>query len=139
MNVEPEPLFVERRMNIRYNVGDMFAVPSSNPSRLCQIIDLSRDGMAFCYFNSKDWKTKSSRTNILLPDDGFCLDKLPVKNVSDINLPSPIGSDTMRRCGVKFGRLKSSQAYWLKYLLEKHGIDPNLSQPAYQETQTASK
>ncbi len=139
MDTGVETAVVEQRKHKRYRVNNMFAVPSSNPSRLCQIMDLSMGGLSFSYFNSQDWKTKSSKLNILLPDAGFCLDKLPIKSVADVCLDSPVASDTMRRSGVKFGRLKSTHTYWLEYLINKYGMDPTAIGLKLQACETASE
>lgn len=114
--------FLEQRKHNRVRVTDgLFVVPASNPTRLCQIIDLSLGGLAFYYFNSEDWKKKFSKADILFPDDGFCLNKIPIKNVSDFMLENESFSD-IKRCGIKFGRLNSSQLYWLKYLISKTSL-----------------
>lgn len=119
LNNKTQTKIEKRKYKRVINTNGIFAVPSSNPTRLCQILDISRSGLSFCYIDSDDWKKKSSKINILIPSDGFCLDRIPIKNISDKVINNSEEYSTMRRCGIKFRRLKASQIYWLEYLIAK--------------------
>ena len=117
---------VERRKHKRFRAEDgAYAAVRPQYDKIGQIIDVSRGGLAFRYLASESEEDASSELDIFLIGDDFHLDKLPFKTVSDEEIPEKLspGSQTMRRCGVQFGKLTQIQAIKLEEFILKHTID----------------
>ena len=110
----------ERRQSQRYLVkGRAVAVLSPNHILPYQIIDISRDGLAFSYHGQQKWDDELLQLE-LYDDENLFLDKIPIRIVSDCPLDE--SSRDLRRCGVQFGELTPSQEAQLEYFLQKHTV-----------------
>lgn len=118
-------LFDRRNQDRSPALGGAFAVLRPQFSRLGQIIDISSDGLAFHYPVSGDQTNGSSELDIFLVGDGFYLEKVPFKAISDLKLAKKKfnGSIPMRRFGVQFGELKQSQISQLEYFIRNFTLD----------------
>ena len=118
-----EKELIERRKHRRFPVKyGAFAIfnPKSKSTKLGQIIDISRDGLAFSYFfDSEEWSEDISELDILFSEDNFYLANIPFETVSECvtadGLPcTPI---IMKKRGVQFGKLTPYQISQLEYFL----------------------
>ena len=119
--------FVEKRKHGRLRTKDgTFAVIGPNVERLGQIIDISVDGLSLSYIDNGGKADGLSELDILFAIDGFYLEKVPFKTVSDfeihVNKDILFTSIIMRRCGVQFGDLDDKQISQLEYFLRNHTI-----------------
>ena len=99
--------------------GRANAILSPNHILPYQIIDISRNGLAFSYRGSLAWGDELLEL-ILLDDENFYLDKIPIRIISDSPLDE--SSQHLRRCGVQFGELTPSQEAQLEYFIQKHTV-----------------
>jgi hypothetical protein len=115
--------FIERRKNSRFKVDEgAFAVPKPRTAVMGKIIDISNGGLTFGYFDSQGRTKESFELTIAMISQGFKLDRLPCKTVSDFELPSDFIEDSVkkRRCCVKFGQMTGSQKERLEYFIQKY-------------------
>ena len=93
-------------------------------SKLGQIIDISPQGLSFRYTVTGTQANEAFELDIFLAGDGFYLEKIPFKTVSDRKLPKKVynGHLPMRRCGVQFGQLMPIQMAQLKHFIQTHTI-----------------
>jgi hypothetical protein len=120
---------LERRKHKRFKVQiGAFAVlggpPWPHSTKVGQIIDLSRDGLAFHYVTSEGGSNGSFELGILLAYHGFYCDKVPVKTISDFEVADKprISSIATRRRSVQFGELTPHQISQLEYFIQSHTI-----------------
>jgi hypothetical protein len=113
----------EQRKHKRYMVKERaFAVLGPESVRLCHLIDISRGGLSFRYFaENEDMKDEITELDILCGEE-FYLEKIPARAVSDWQLPPdlPFGSLGMRRRGMQFGELTSTQLEQIKHFIENN-------------------
>ena len=115
---------VERREHKRFKVQEGASVVlRAHSIELGQIIDVSRNGLAFCYVSSQQPSSGSFELVILSSDHGFYLDEIPFKIVSDFEMnDDPLSFSTTRRCSVQFGKLRRKQVSRLEYFIQNHTI-----------------
>jgi len=116
----------ERRSHDRFQVQDgAYAVLRPQFTQLGPIIDINQEGLAFRYPVIGGVTSGSSELDIFLMGDGFYLEKVPFKAISDrkIAKKKTNGSVPMRRCGVKFGELRPSQFSQLEHFMQNHTAD----------------
>jgi c-di-GMP-binding flagellar brake protein YcgR len=92
-------------------------------------MDISMGGIAFRYMDSKK-PTDESRLDMFLTEGDMCLGQVPIKAVSDYEIPNtvlcktvdeiPPSCRTMRRCGVQFGDLTQHQRSQLQHYIQNH-------------------
>lgn len=110
----------ENRKEQRYLVkGRAVAVLSPNHILPYQILDISRNGLAFSYSGPQKWSDELLQLE-LYDDENLWLDKIPIRIVSDCPLDE--SSRDLRRCGVQFGELTPSQEAQLEYFIQEHTI-----------------
>ena len=115
----------ERRKHNRYRARDFaFAVFKAHVSKLGQIIDISKSGLAFQYIASKEWSNGTFEIDMFLADNGFYLYNLTVKTVSDFEVASEssLSSITMRRRGTQFENPTHDQMSQLEYFIQHHTV-----------------
>ncbi len=119
---------IERRKHKRFKVKkDAVAILKSNPSQQGKIIDISEGGLAFRYSESGDRSIRLNESDELiinLAEEGFYLDNMPGKTISDFTLADDahLGSMVMKRRGIQFGDLSPNQTDQLDYFIEDHTI-----------------
>jgi len=117
--------FTERRKHKRFKLKDTaFAIIDYNPTKMGQITDISRSGLAIHYANNGQGSNRPDELDIFKPDLSCYIEKIKVKTVSDLEV---IGSASfkpkkMRRCGMQFGVLTSSQIFHLESLLQNYAV-----------------
>ena len=123
----PSEEFVERRRFKRYQVKPgAFAALRPDLNKMGQIIDFGKDGLSFLYIHKDDAFNDSSELDIFVSGQEFYLSRLPVKTVSDTNVPNkiPINPIVIQRQGVQFRELTPEQtsvldSFMLRYTTEE--------------------
>jgi hypothetical protein len=121
MNLTP----VERRQQPRFKVVEgVFAALVNHSSRLGQIRDISKIGLAFRYIDHGDEPGETSELKIIIGSGGVYLDKLPFKKVSDFEIENEFSFSSlkMRQIGLQFGKLTAEQQRRLENFIQKHTI-----------------
>jgi hypothetical protein len=117
---------IERRKHRRLQVQDIaFAVLRDQGRQLGQIMDISMDGLAFNYIAGGGNADSAFELDILLAYKGLYMKKIQFKTISDFQIAnkSPFSPITMRRHGVKFGKLTPKQTFMLKNFIHEHTVD----------------
>lgn len=117
--------FAERREYKRFEVQEgAFASLRGPISKLGQITDISRGGLAFRYIDTGIRPDKSFHLDISLTDNGFHLKEVSCKNISDSEIAKEFhfSSITMRRLGVQFAELTHNQTSQLEHFIQTHTI-----------------
>lgn len=111
----------DNRKYSRYLVkGRAVAILSPNNIMPYQIIDISRNGLAFTYYGPEEWSDDLLLELKLSDGEDFSIDQVPIRIISDSPLDE--SSQHLRRCGVQFGELTPSQQAQLEYFLQKHTV-----------------
>ena len=113
----------ERRQQPRFKVAEgVFAALVNHSSRLGQIRDISKIGLAFRYLDHGDEPGETSELKIIIGSGGVYLDKLPFKKVADFEIKSEFGFSSlkMRQIGLQFGNLTAHQQSRLDDFIQKH-------------------
>jgi len=114
--------FSDRRKHKRFKVpADTFAIIKNPSFKLGQIADMSKGGISFYYIGGKEFVNNGFSVDILLADDDFYIDNLPVNIVSNITVPlhASIKKAAFKRCGMKFRNLNFSQRSKLSFLVPR--------------------
>lgn len=131
----PKTALAGSRIHARKNLDDQrkhkrFQVPRGvfvgfgpHVNKVGQIVDLSLGGLAFRYVGSGE-SQDGSHLDIFMADNDFYLGSVPFKTVSDFEIvqTTPSSPMTMRRSGVRFGKLTSEQRSELEYFLQHHTL-----------------
>jgi hypothetical protein len=117
--------FVERRKHKRFKALDRaFAIHGPYFTHRSQIIDISKDGLAFRYMGGGERLSESFELDILFAEASFYLGKIPVRTISDRKAnQGPFDSIPMRRHGVQFRELTHDQMSQLTYFIGNYTID----------------
>ena len=114
-----------RRNEMRFQVQKgALAVQNGQARLMGQILDISRNGLAFHYIDDGKKSNGSYYVDILLTKKGYYLKKIQSKIISDFEIINkvPFSSITMRRRSVKFGELMGEQISQLEYFIQNHTI-----------------
>ena len=123
MNITQMP--VERRQQPRFKVADgVFAALVNHTSRLGQIRDISKRGLAFRYIDHGDEAGETSELKIIIGSGGVYLDKLPFIKVTDFEIKNEysFSSLKMRQIGLEFGKLTKQQLSRLEQFIQTHTV-----------------
>jgi hypothetical protein len=89
-----------------------------------QIIDVSQRGLAWSYVTNKDEVFSPRELDIVLPDGGVYLNKLPCRTISDFDTDDGTTIKfATRRCGVEFGDLTDDQEFALNHFIQHYTAD----------------
>jgi hypothetical protein len=117
---------VDGRKHQRFQVKEgTNAVLHNHDRRIGPVIDISRNGLSFRYFDDVKGSSGSAQLEIVYTEEVFHLRLIPVSTVYD-KLEQryvPISTLINRRCGVKFEKLNDYQASLVKYFIQKFTID----------------
>ena len=117
---------MERRKHKRFQVQDSaFVVLRArwpHSTKVGQIIDMSRQGLAFRYIAGEERSNGSFELEILLGDHSFYLNKIPFITIADCEVANevPFSCIQMRRTGVQFGDLAPNQISQIEYFIRNH-------------------
>ena len=113
----------ERRKHKRFQSKEgAYAVLSGPVSKMGQILDISRGGIAFRYIDIGDRPRETCVLDIFREDNVFRLENIGFKIISDLDASKdfPFSTIPMRRCGGELTRLSDKQIYDLEYLIETY-------------------
>ena len=117
---------IEQRRHKRFRVKDnAFAVHRDYVTKLGKILDISISGLSFSYIDDGKRLKGSYDLDIFLSGNGFRLEKVQIKIISDTQIVSkiPFSSIIMRRCGVQFEELSDNQISHLEYFIRNYAIN----------------
>jgi hypothetical protein len=123
MNITQMP--VERRQQPRFKVADgVFAALVNHTSRLGQIRDISKRGLAFRYIDYGDEAGENTELKIIIGSGGVYLDKLPFTKVTDFEIKNEYSFSSLkiRQIGLEFGKLTAQQLSRLEHFIQNHTI-----------------
>lgn len=123
MNITQIP--VERRQQPRFKVADgVFAAIVNHNSKLGQIRDISKSGLAFRYIDHGNAAGESNELKIIIGSGGVYLDKLPFTKVTDFEIKNENSFSflKMRQIGLEFGKLTKQQLRRLEHFIQNHTI-----------------
>jgi hypothetical protein len=123
MNISQIP--AERRQQPRFKVADgVFAALVNHTSKLGQIRDISKRGLAFRYIDYGDEAGENTELKIIIGSGGVYLDKLPFTKVTDFEIKNENSFSflKMRQIGLKFGKLTAQQLIRLEHFIQNHTI-----------------
>jgi hypothetical protein len=112
----------ERRVHDRFKAKEhvLVLVGSDLDGMLFHVLDISRGGLAFSYHGTEKLRTPLSRVSLVVGNT-FCLDSLPVTDISDTSLPRHLDT-VMRRKSLKFGPLTPEQETIMEDFLLRYTI-----------------
>jgi hypothetical protein len=116
---------IERRQMKRFKVADgAFAALANHGNQLGQIKDISKLGLSFRCIDGEGAQAEARELKIILGSGGLCVDKVPVKKVSDFVIKSEFSfsSIKMRQVGLQFGKLTPEQQTRLNNFIQNHTI-----------------
>lgn len=90
-----------------------------------QIINISKEGLSFCYVNKKDLELLDIETDVYLDNNGTFIAKIPCKVVWDkkISYSATKGQDLIRECGLEFTKCSENQLAQLNNFFSKKIIN----------------
>jgi len=117
----------ERRRHPRFKVkGGAFAVIP--PTKIGPIVDISLNGLAFCYNDAAVSCGEASEMDIFVFGSAFTIPKIPVIKVQAVDVVSQEVANSARRkrLGLEFGPLTLNQVNKLHDFMESFGLGPAL-------------
>jgi hypothetical protein len=120
---------IERRFNERFQAQQgVYALLKNGSSKLGQIKNISKGGLAFMYINDGEQIHEATEVDIFLSGYGFILKGIPCKKISDIHVDNfvPFSTFEMRQLGVQFGEVSLNQLAHLDRLIEKYTTRPEV-------------
>ncbi len=120
---------IERRFNERLQVQQgVYALLKNGSSKLGQIKNISKGGLAFMYINDGEQIHEPKEVDIFLSGYGFILKGIPCKKISDIHVDNfvPFSTFEMRQLGVQFGEVGLHQLDHLGTFIEKYATRPEV-------------
>ena len=113
----------ERRFHERFQVQQgLYALLKNGSSKLGQIKNISKGGLAFMYINDGEQLHEPTEVDIFLSGYGFILKGIPCKKISDIHVDNfvPFSTFEMRQLGVQFSDVSLNQSTGLDMFIEKY-------------------
>ncbi len=117
---------VDGRIHKRFQVKEgANAVLHNDERRIGPVVDISRSGLSFRYFDDLKGSIGSAQLEIAYAEKGFYMRLIPVSTVYDKLEQRYVPFSTMinRKCGVKFEKLNDYQASLVKYFVQNFTID----------------
>jgi hypothetical protein len=100
----------------------VYALLKNNSSKLGQIKNISRGGLALSYIVNGEEMHEAFKVDIFISGRGFCLKDIPSKKISDfhINNKLPFSTFAIREVGIQFNELNQSQLSQLDNFMRDH-------------------
>jgi len=120
---------IERRSQERFQVQQgVYALLKNGSSKLGQIKNISKGGLAFMYINDGEQINEPTKVDIFLSGYGFILKGIPCKKISDnhVNNFVPFSTFEMRQLGIQFGEVGLHQLAHLDTFIEKYTTKPEV-------------
>jgi hypothetical protein len=115
----------DRRKHFRcLTSNNGFVAFGHKPVRYGKLRDISASGLSFEYVSPGKLNEESLMLDIFLPEDKFCVSKVPCKIVYEVPLHRPerfggiFKNFTSKRCGVEFGAVPDDTMGKLNFFLE---------------------
>jgi hypothetical protein len=110
---------VERRQHERLEIkGKAVAYYRTHSPKVAEIIDISKQGLAFSYIGSKELPDSSFKIDIVFPDRTDYVEGIPCRYIADCEIDPGTGDCIgTRRCSVQFGELTDDQRAKLECLI----------------------
>ena len=104
---------------------DTYIILVNDSTNLGQIINISKDGLAFSYIGKEEQIIGWYKGDIFLSSKRFYLKEVPFKAISDfyIDTKTPYSRVLMKQCGGQFGELTNQQRSRLDHFIANHTID----------------
>jgi len=114
---------LERRKSKRFRLPtSSFAGLGPYFGKVGGILDVSMGGLAFSYIGIEE-PNDSLYLDVFLIDHDFYLRRVPFVTISDIPIVPDVRQDmTLRRRGVRFGKLTPQQKSQLDHLIQNYAI-----------------
>ncbi len=103
---------IERRKYKRFPVREgAYALLKNDSSKLGQIKNISRGGLALSYINDGEQMYESFKVDIFISKLGYCLKDIPSKKISDLHIDNklPFSTFSIRQARIQFNELNHSQ------------------------------
>ncbi len=107
-----------KRFLVKYGT---FFLENPNCTRPGEITDISMGGLSCCQLNDKEWSDRDFVAGRLYNNDGFKLDNVLLRPVSDQQIAS--SSLNVHRYGIEFGELTSNQKSQLEQFISVNALD----------------
>ncbi len=123
--MENTEMIFERRSHERFPVKQgVYAVLKNGASKLGQIKNISKGGLAFMLINGGEQLHGPLLLDMFLSGQGFYLKDIPCNKISDIHVEnkSPFSDFEMRHLGVQFSELSHDQWNRLDTFIENYTI-----------------
>jgi len=123
--MENTEMIFERRSNERFPVKQgAYALIKNGASKLGQIKNVSKGGLAFMYINGGEQMQGSLLLDIFLSGHGFYLKDILCNKISDIHVEnkSPFSDFKMRHLGLQFSELSQDQSNRLDTFIQNFTI-----------------
>ncbi len=114
---------VERRKYKRLPVREgVYALIKNNSSKLGQIKNVSRGGLAFSYIANEEQMHESFKVDIFISGQGFYLKNIPSKKISNFHIDNklPFATFAIRQVGIQFNELNHNQLSQLDNFIRDH-------------------
>jgi hypothetical protein len=116
---------VPRRRHERYKTKDyIFIKIKDSVVKMGQVLDISKSGLAFHYIDIGSRPKKSLEIEISVKNNGFHLDDLQLKNITDLeaNKEYTFSYIPTRRLGGQFDDLSQNQIYQIENFITHHTL-----------------
>ncbi len=116
---------IERRSQERHQIQQgIYALLKNGSSKLGQIVNISKGGLAFKYINHEEQIGEPVEVDIFISGNGYFLKGIPCKKISDIHVDNfvPFSTFEMRQLGVQFGEMSHGQAHQLDTFIKKYTL-----------------
>ena len=115
----------ERRRHERFKVADnAYAMVTPLSQKRGEILDISRGGLALQYVSEEGHREVATEIDfylhIFLKDISFCLLRIPIETVSDVEIGHNDRTGSIRRRSVAFGVMSQNQLDDLEHFIENH-------------------
>ena len=117
----------DRRKHDRIPIkSNLFTALGSDSTQKCVVLDISEGGLSLRYYEGSDLikdmaDEKSVKLDLFIDKGDLYLSQVPCKTVYDAEIKSelPLQSVSIRKRGIKFGRLTKDQRSKLNDLVQK--------------------
>jgi hypothetical protein len=113
---------IEKRKHKRFRAKEgAYAVLSGSVSKMGEILDIGKNGLAFRYIDIGDRPNETCALDILCEDRGFRVENVGFRIIYDLDASKnfPFSTIPMRRCGGQFTGLSNGQIYDLEFFMER--------------------
>ncbi|MBW2172757.1 MAG: hypothetical protein JRF69_12445 [Deltaproteobacteria bacterium] len=111
---------VKNQKQRKPRTGSAYVGVGPHFGRVGPLIDITMDGLTFCY-KARKKQPDGLSLDIFLTDRDFYLSYVPFRTVSDTKIPQSLSESTStRKCTVQFGNLTPTQMSGLQDLIQSH-------------------